>query len=106
MPLNTVNAERPTEADVVDAVRELQRLRQAVVVGAAAATDIPVAGLEAEDSLVSVIELAGPGEAAGTPAAVDRTADTTVPADGVIRVAVATNTTVDRRLVVTFFAKD
>lgn len=76
-------------------------LKSAVVAGALADTNIAVAGLALGDTLVSVVEHPGPGEAAGQ-VAVDRTAQASVFADGQLRVSVATNTTADRRLVVIF----
>lgn len=70
----------------------------AVVAGANANTNIAVAGLKTTDKIVSVTEYAGPGEAAGQPAATDRTAQASIPSNGNLRVSVATNTSADRRL--------
>lgn len=76
-------------------------LRSNVVAGAAANTNIAVPNIRRADHILSVIEHPGPGEAAGQ-AVVDRTPQTTIHADGAIRVSVATNASADRRLVVTW----
>lgn len=77
-------------------------LTTVVVAGAAANTNIAVAGISTRDQLVSVIELPGVGEAAGQ-VPVDRTAQTTITSAGNIQVSVATNTSADRRLIVTYW---
>lgn len=76
-----------------------------VVAGAGANTNIAVAGIETEDTLLEVIELTGPGEAGGVASVNDRTAQATIFSSGNIRVSVATNTTADRRLIVRYFDK-
>lgn len=77
---------------------------RAVVAGAGANTNITVTGIKTTDVVVSVVELAGPGEAAGVAAATDRTAQTTITATDTIQVSVATNTSADRRLLVQWFS--
>lgn len=76
----------------------------AVVAGAGANTNIAVAGIKTSDVLVAVVELAGPGEAAGQAAATDRTATSSITSDGNIQCTAATNTSADRRLLVQWFS--
>lgn len=90
---------------VGDIKQLFQAIKTVVVAGAAANTDIAVAGIATEDTLLEVIELTGPGEAAGQAAANNRTAQATIQSAGNIRVSVATNTSADRRLLVRFFDK-
>lgn len=59
-------------------------LTQALVAGAAANTNIPIAGISTRDQLISVIEV--PASAA----AVDRTAATSITSAGNIQVTAAT----------------
>lgn len=80
-------------------------IKTVVVAGAAANTNIAVAGIEQEDTLISVVELTGPGEAAGQAAGNNRTAQASITSSGNIQVSVATNTSADRRLVVQYFDK-
>lgn len=82
----------------------VQSIKTNLVAGAAANTNIPIAGIAVEDTILSVIEFPGPGEAAGQ-VPVDRTAQTTITSAGNIQVSVATNTSADRRLVVRWFDK-
>lgn len=82
-----------------------QKVKRAVVAGAGANANIAVAGIATEDTLISVTEHAGPGEAGGTAAVFDRTAQASITSAGNIQVTVATNTSADRRLIVTYFDK-
>jgi hypothetical protein len=78
-------------------------LTTVVVAGANANTNIAVAGIKTTDQLVSVVELPGVGEAAGQ-VPVDRTAVTAITSAGNIQATVATNTSADRRLLVTYWS--
>lgn len=62
------------------AIAQLQGITQTVVAGAAAATNIPVAGLNTKDEIVSVIMFT-----AGAPS--DVTADASIPTDGNLQLA-------------------
>lgn len=55
MTVATVTAERGSDSDLVAAIQELQRLKVTVVAGAAAVTDIAVAGILTTDTLVAVL---------------------------------------------------
>lgn len=88
-----------------DVVQLFQAVKTKVVAGAGANTDIAVAGIATEDTLLEVIEFTGPGEAGGQVSVNDRTAQATIQSAGNIRVSVATNTSADRRLVVRYFDK-
>lgn len=104
MPVKPVQADSPPAGQYLgEVLRELQGIKTAVVAGAAANTDIAVAGIATEDTIIAVTEHAAPEEAAGIAAAFDRTAQTTIPSNGNIRVSVATNTNAQRRLHVLYF---
>lgn len=62
MTLNTIDSvdaasQRDVQEEMRSAIYELQRLKFTVVAGAGAATNIAVAGIATEDTLVAVIRL-------------------------------------------------
>lgn len=75
-------------------ITELQGLAQAVVAGAAANTNIPVTGIETEDTIVSAVMFT-----AGVPSVVPAT----ITSAGNIR---STSDTTGNTLLVTYFRKD
>ncbi|QIN95175.1 hypothetical protein DLP3_012 [Stenotrophomonas phage vB_SmaS_DLP_3] len=78
--------------DLVDAVKQLQGFKQAVVDGAAANTNIAIAGITTKAHVLSVADLT-------TPAIV--TAAATVPTNGNLRIA---GDTTGKKLLVTYLA--
>lgn len=88
-------SQKPTQEAVVAAVKEVQRLKQVVVAGAGANTNIAIAGIALADVLVGVVELVP-----ATPALVSRTATTTITSAGNIQCSVST---VGSQLIVTYF---
>jgi len=77
-------------------IRELQGLTVVVLTGAAANTNIAVAGIETEDTIVSAIEFE-----AGVP--VDRTGVTSITSAGNIQI---NDVTTGNKVVLTYFRKD
>ncbi len=77
-------------------IKELQGLTVKVLDGAAANTNIAVAGIEVEDTIVSAIEFA-----AGVPA--DRTAVATITSAGNIQI---NDDTSGNKVILTYFRKD
>ena len=65
-------------------------LKAAVAAGAAADTDIAVPGLGRRDVLVAVLELQPPTATSGNAIVADRVGQTTVVADGTIRISAST----------------
>ena len=78
-------------------------LKEAVVNGAAANTDIAVAGIKPADIIVGVLEYAAPAVATGK-AVTDRTAQTSITSAGNIQVTAATNANADNVLVVKYYS--
>lgn len=88
MTLETINDATPEGAALVRLLKELQADKTTVVAGAGAATNIAVAGLGVEDTIVSVVEYQfTSGAVSGI---VDRTAHATIQAAGQMRVSDAT----------------
>lgn len=85
---------RPTQEAVRAAVREVQGLKQVVVNGAAANTNIAIAGIATVDKLIGVIEV--PASAA----LVDRTSVASITSAGNIQL---TQVTTGNQLIVTYF---
>lgn len=75
-----------------DAVRQLQTFKQAIVDGAAANTNIAVAGITTKAHVLSVVDLTTPGMV---------TAAVTFPNNGNIRIAADTT---GKKLLVTYLA--
>lgn len=55
MTVQAVSAERGSDADLVAAIQELQRLKFSVVSGASNAANIAVSGITTQDTLVAVL---------------------------------------------------
>lgn len=72
-----------TDGKLADAIKELQNLQEVVVDGAAANTNIAVAGIETTDTIISAIGFNG-----GVPAAL--LADASIPSNGNIQFSSAT----------------
>lgn len=108
MSLNTVPAtragSRTSQEGVAAAVSELQRLKTVVVAGAAADTNIAIAGIALTDTLLSVHRHIDSG-ATTTAAVVDHTAQASITSAGNIRVSVQTNVNAGDRLVVMYYDK-
>lgn len=98
MALTTVStapaSQKGSQESVKAAVKELQRLKQVVVAGAAAATNIAIAGIAVADVIVGCIEFKP-----ATPAILQRTA--TVTSAGNIQIAGVDTTS--SQLLVTYF---
>lgn len=97
MALTTVPTTRPGSRTTQEAVRaaakELQGLKQVVVAGALANTNIAIAGISTADKLVGVVEV--PASAA----LVDRTAATSITSAGNIQCTASTS---GNQLIVTY----
>ena len=85
---------RQKQEEVLDAAKQLQGLKQVVVAGAGANTNIAIAGIAVADKLVGVVEHPDNG------AVVDRTSTTTITTAGNIQCSVSTT---GNKLVVTYF---
>lgn len=55
MTVDLVDAQRPSDDDLVAAIKELQRLSFSVVAGNTATTNIAVTGIATEDTIVAVL---------------------------------------------------
>jgi hypothetical protein len=86
---------RNSQVEVRAAVKELQGLKQAVVSGAAANTNIAITGISTADKLVGVIEVP-----AATTTLVDRTSVASITSAGNIQL---TQSTSGNQLLVTYF---
>lgn len=103
---NISSGSPPSGRALTRALKELQGLKITVAEPANADVDIPVAGLGADDTLVSVLEVVDPGSAAATPVVVDRTADSVIQSAGNVRCSEATNGTgAGARVVVVWYDK-
>jgi hypothetical protein len=83
------------------AIRELRTYKTAIVTGVAANTNMAIAGLSMDDTILSAIQVAGTVAAAP----IDRTAATSITSAGNIQCTAATNGTTGAVLVVTYVTR-
>ena len=97
-----LQSQKDKSPNLHSALRELQGLKINVVAGAEVNTNIAIAGIGTEDTLVSVLEIQPPTASSGNTVASDRTAVTAITSAGNIQ---CTEITTGNQLLVIWYNK-